>query len=379
MSLLLARPDLTRLEAVQEALLSPLDHETADEWCEAVLDEVEKLFRADRSMVVLPRDGEVLICGDRLEPSILAAFGDMRVKQGSGALCYTSQGLDQTTERRRTEGLEGGSCAVLEGVSGISMPGTDVRHEVVRLARDCCGFGMNVSLPVGEATLYLAYSRPECDPFGKESGLQLLRLLLPAFRMGVRTISSLRRHRASLSSVLDTVADAVALWDVDGKELHRSRAFRQLFANNPDADRIMDEVRFLVGRLSVVRRPPTEADSWEPPSVDEREVSTAAARYQLRAEYLAAGLFGRDPTVAVAVERLTPELPPAEDLQERFGLTPREGEVARLLARGLSNKEAAEQLFISPHTVRSHAERIFRKLGIHTRKALGLKLLEGDC
>ena len=54
------------------------------------------------------------------------------------------------------------------------------------------------------------------------------------------------------------------------------------------------------------------------------------------------------------------------------GLTPREVEVLRLLARGLSNKEIAERLVISPKTVGNHAEHIYSKINASTRAAAGL-------
>ena len=54
------------------------------------------------------------------------------------------------------------------------------------------------------------------------------------------------------------------------------------------------------------------------------------------------------------------------------GLTQREVEVLRLLARGLSNKEIAELLVISPKTVANHVEHIYAKIDASTRAAAGL-------
>jgi DNA-binding CsgD family transcriptional regulator len=76
----------------------------------------------------------------------------------------------------------------------------------------------------------------------------------------------------------------------------------------------------------------------------------------------------------VLVERTSP-YPPLTVLQNRFDLTPREGEVALLLARGLSNDALAERLFISPHTVRHHVQRVLRKLGVASRGAVADALL----
>jgi HD-GYP domain-containing protein (c-di-GMP phosphodiesterase class II) len=54
------------------------------------------------------------------------------------------------------------------------------------------------------------------------------------------------------------------------------------------------------------------------------------------------------------------------------GLTPREIEVLRLLARGLSNRQIAERLVISPKTVANHVEHIYTKIGASTRARAGL-------
>jgi NarL family two-component system response regulator LiaR len=51
-------------------------------------------------------------------------------------------------------------------------------------------------------------------------------------------------------------------------------------------------------------------------------------------------------------------------------LTPREAEVMELLQSGKSNAEIAQELNVGIETVRSHARRIYRKLGVKTRREL---------
>jgi two-component system, NarL family, response regulator LiaR len=53
--------------------------------------------------------------------------------------------------------------------------------------------------------------------------------------------------------------------------------------------------------------------------------------------------------------------------QEALGITARELEVLTLVARGLSNREIATQLFVSENTVKTHCARAFDKLGAARR------------
>ena len=54
------------------------------------------------------------------------------------------------------------------------------------------------------------------------------------------------------------------------------------------------------------------------------------------------------------------------------GLTAREVEVLKLLALGLSNKQIAARLVISPKTAGNHIEHIYTKIGANSRAAAGL-------
>jgi len=80
--------------------------------------------------------------------------------------------------------------------------------------------------------------------------------------------------------------------------------------------------------------------------------------------------LGAKPTlarVAALEERLaaTPTAVPAFPA----GLSAREVEVLRLIAHGLTNRQVAEQLFLSPRTVEQHLRTIYSKLGVSTRAA----------
>jgi DNA-binding CsgD family transcriptional regulator len=57
-------------------------------------------------------------------------------------------------------------------------------------------------------------------------------------------------------------------------------------------------------------------------------------------------------------------------------LTPSERRVAELAASGLTNREVAGELFISPKTVEANLARAYRKLGIHSRAELGARMME---
>ena len=74
-----------------------------------------------------------------------------------------------------------------------------------------------------------------------------------------------------------------------------------------------------------------------------------------------------DPFIARRILSLLPELEAAEPATQAEALSQREVQILRLVADGMSNREIAEQLFVSRHTVESHAKRIYRKLEVSSR------------
>jgi DNA-binding NarL/FixJ family response regulator len=88
------------------------------------------------------------------------------------------------------------------------------------------------------------------------------------------------------------------------------------------------------------------------------------ARDVLHAIHLASrGLHVMPPAAVDHVEAAGPDL-----------LTPREADVLELLQSGRSNAEIAYALNVSVETVRTHARRVYRKLGVRTRRELRSRL-----
>lgn len=113
---------------------------------------------------------------------------------------------------------------------------------------------------------------------------------------------------------------------------------------------------------------------------------SAADRLLQGIEAVAGGEYFLDASVSHAVVEKIIKYPvkEARTTDAEYGsLTPREQEVMRLLAEGLSVKALAEKLFISPKTVENHRSSIMRKLNLHStielvRYAAKLGLIDVD-
>ena len=119
--------------------------------------------------------------------------------------------------------------------------------------------------------------------------------------------------------------------------------------------------------------------TWRLPPGQVEALLAAGARgvlaKSLPAEVLAdavIAIHGGETVVSPVFARSSEYTWPGRDL----GLTFRESEVAAFLADGCSNREIADALFISEHTVKSHLKAVFRKTGVASRAGAAVRIAE---
>jgi HD-GYP domain-containing protein (c-di-GMP phosphodiesterase class II) len=214
-----------------------------------------------------------------------------------------------------------------------------------------------------------------------------------AARMGLGSESQLRCYRAALvhgigrAAVPNTVWNATARLSAAAREQLRlapywtSRAGARIGALAGDADigsyageRLDGSGAFRActgAAIPVEGKVVAAAAAWVAlQSLRPWRAAMAAdgARILLETE-AAAGRF--DAAAVRAVSGGATQSP--ADAQDRIVLTEREIEVFKCISLGQTNKEVARALEISPSTVRTHVENVFRKLGCTTRAAATLK------
>ncbi len=220
---------------------------------------------------------------------------------------------------------------------------------------------LSVPLRQGGSLLGFGYQQSNVPALGAECH-QLLNLLLPAFEANVYFRQRSLDRYADWTTRIDEMEEALAIFNVDGKEYYRNATLRQLLSTEPLADAFGEALRLFVKHLQTLVTPqPGEMVTTS------HNISLGYQSYYLR------GYLDRIslpiPTLMVVVERF-PALPTPALLRSAFNLTRREVEVTQLLVQGLTDREVAKELFISVHTARRHSENVLRKLGISSRAGI---------
>jgi DNA-binding CsgD family transcriptional regulator len=358
MRLTLTSDDVARLQAAMTACLTPFDHESAVHWGQAVIAASEGLLGADQGFLALPRAGE---------PDWVV-FQDANGAAAARVYMADFAALDYAVQVRRLElGLEAYHLNQL--YTPEQRASDPVLNEWCRPYRlfDTVGMSFNAQgaghLP---ALVHLYRDHETAEGFG-DRGALLLQLLLPAFKAGAHGVREYWAYREALGRLADAIEDGVVLVNAAGQEIHRNLPLQRLLAvESPDGrSRVEAAVRRVSREVLLLVRAPRGAGAAPP--VPSSDVASARARYRVSGVLLKTPAFAGDPLAAVSVVPLQPRALTDDELARRYALTPRECEVARLLADGASTQVISDVLGIAIATARRHTERVMGKLRIHSR------------
>lgn len=362
MPLTLSDSEIADLETILTTLASPLSFPSITEWRTASRQQVERLLGSDRSISALPLDGEPLLECDAAMLPAAAAYGEYFHELDTGF-----------TITRRKLGLEVIHCADIYDMRehARSEKWNDWNRayglfDPTVLTVDTSGNGLPAAISI--------YQGRERGPSPRARWSLLLRLMLPAFKASIHACRRLAQYRAQLGGLLDDMTEGLAVFDLSGRRLHQNPAMHRLLEGEPDRSRLHAEIRGVVtvlGSLGRQRRASGDEQSLKPAW---RELRGHLGRYRVRGTLIGEGMLGPKPVVLASLERLKPEQRSDAALRAEYGLTAREIDVARLLATGRTNLEIAQELRISTHTARRHSERVFSKLGVHSRAAVVARL-----
>ncbi|HYY69540.1 MAG TPA: LuxR C-terminal-related transcriptional regulator [Terriglobales bacterium] len=124
-------------------------------------------------------------------------------------------------------------------------------------------------------------------------------------------------------------------------------------------------------------RPLVAQQLSNPSSPSLTELLSGRRRYRCRIFLLEHGAQGKSqPSVALTVERHGNRGEVFDILEEEFRLTTRERQAVELLAEGLTSKEIAVRMKISPNTVKAFLRLVMIKMGVTTRSGIVGKVVE---
>jgi DNA-binding CsgD family transcriptional regulator len=358
MGLNLSSADTVRLHQANQLLLAPLDT-PSETWDCAVATSLAQFLGADKVAMIYPCGDGLQIVNQGLDPAALTLYFSRY------------RNLDEGESRLRELNLEVWNCAMLRRPAQVRR--TQFYRDLIVPFRlfDALAMAGDPGHSAEYPRIAFFHDSARAKPFG-ERGLEILRFLLPAFKAGVAIHARYAAERSGLAAALDTLSEGLLVADMAGRTLQANVALMRLISADGEGERLRREAQELACQIGAYR----SAGSLRLglPRCGERAVRTATATYRLRGSVVAEHVLTPQQAVLVVLERVTPELPSALQLRERFRLTPREAMVAFLLVLGRSNAAVAAELGTSERTARAHTERIMLKLGVHSRAEVGFRV-----
>lgn len=375
-NLSLSGADLERYRVVLSALLSPLRPGGTETWAGTVVRGFGDLVGSDRSFLMLPpapSGGGVRIISPDLDASCREALEEF-APSDDGKRPGKDPEHERAMRRLAAAGVRVWNRERVERLTRLKFVDMDRFYAQLMEPYDVGDFAtLTLWLPEGPAMI----SSLAPAPFDGEK-LEVLSLLVPAFETAVATLRALENRGTAIGALLDRLDMAALVVFPDGGS-HRNRRLLDLLdglADPEDASRLVSELERMGGEALRAHERADEATPRLPLDAGTRAVEIAGGALRLHASWLPPGTAGPDPAALVLAEGVSARLPDPRALAGRYGLTPRQAQVARLLATGASNREIADRLEISPHTARHHAQSVLNRVGLHSRKALGLHFLE---
>ena len=349
MSLTLSSQDQKRIARASRVIAAPFDFESPDAWMEATATSLRQVVGASTASVSLPAaSGLRLVSPDfsdevadwyRSFYPLLERVGTFRRSARSGVLT------------RRV--IYGPHYEDMQQSAYVQ----EFMHSIRCYDSITIGVRWNPRGTTPDDVLQILLNTDDPDRPFDEAQVATARLLHPALEAGVSAYRHLQAACAQLGELLDVCGAACAVFSLGGRLLHCTPALEHLLAQEPRREGLCDRAQHFA--RSFARNRGSLA-------VTPSELSTfvgARGRYRLvptRVQNL-----GPRPSILLTVvpPPAQSSLPTKDDLREQFGLTPRQAEVALLLADRHSNKEIAAALGISVHTARHHIEHVLSQLG----------------
>ena len=352
------------LQSALAVLLSPLDAVDANAWRGEVSRTLRELVGADKASFQLEM------------PGIAAMYSEDHAQATLDAYMEHYRAIDLGRIRREALGLEVWNRQLLHGRELPAFYKSEIHLDflVPNGIRDSMGLTVDVPGLATPAALFFHKERTGTTQFGVR-GLAFLELLLPAFKAGVRDLVRYSNHRISLSSHLDSLIEGIRICDLDGRVVHQNPAFTAAVSGKSIEPLAEAAIAEIIGELSTLTRDRHGSVMALAGAQVHREITSDTSTYEVRGSFLGRELLGAEVRAAISLQRVFPRAALTDEtLEEQYGLTEREVEVTRWLARGLSSKEIAQTCGMSPHTARRHTEKIFSKLGVRNRSQIGPKL-----
>ncbi len=338
----------------RRVLLRPFEYDSADAWRHAVIQALAPVVGTDLAGFCLVTENEAPLYSPSLDPAAADRLFELTV-------------VDPRDIYRRAARLQVFDRDDLWGDILEFGPGKELYHEFFEPTGSVEEMGIATRDPTAPipAGLSFHFEKP-LDPEHTEEVRRVLTRIRPAFTAGVETFLRMEPGWLGLGPGLDILSEGVALFDANGHLRHVNPSLRTMLEDDPDARRVRRMIRATSAAARALADPPP--GSCEPEARGcVRNVRTPSAKYRISGTFLEGRTAPGGLATLVAVQRLTPTLPSESTLGARFGLTPRQAEVALLLARGESNADIASTLEISIHTVRRHVEGVLRKTGLSSR------------